>query len=85
MLSERPLKSADQKMERVKILNPEYSICRDQPTSRASPLRINDLLSTCGGLDVDYDSERDGHKVCNTEKYNVRFLGQLHEFVSVRM
>ena len=34
--------------ERGKILNPEYSICRDQPTSRASPLRINALL--CAGL-----------------------------------
>ena len=45
-LSERPLKSADQKMERSKVINPEYSIDRDQPTSRASPLRINDLLST---------------------------------------
>ena len=44
-LSERPLKYADQKTERGKILNPEYSICRDQPTSRASPLRINVLLS----------------------------------------
>ena len=44
-LSERPLKSANPKTERGKILNPEYSICRDQPTSRASPLRINDLLS----------------------------------------
>ena len=45
-LSERPLKFADQKTERGKILNPEYNIYRDQPTSRASPLRINDLLST---------------------------------------
>ena len=45
VLSERPLKFADQKTERGKILNPEYSICRDQPTRRASPLRINDLLS----------------------------------------
>ena len=44
-LSERPLKSADQKPERGKLLNPEYSTDRDQPTSRASPLRINDLLS----------------------------------------
>ena len=44
-LSERPLKSADQKTERGKILNPEYNICRDQPTSWASPLRINALLS----------------------------------------
>ena len=44
-LSERPLKLADQKLERGKVLNPEYSICRDQPTSQASPLRINDLLS----------------------------------------
>ena len=44
-LSERPFKLADQKTERGKILNPEYSTCRDQPTSRASPLRINDLLS----------------------------------------
>ena len=32
-------------MERSKVINPEYSIDRDQPTSRASPLRINDLLS----------------------------------------
>ena len=45
VLSERPFKLADQKTERGKILNPEYSICRDQPTSRASPLRINTLLS----------------------------------------
>ena len=44
MLSERPLKPADQKTERGKILNPKYNICRDQPTSRASPLRINTLL-----------------------------------------
>ena len=50
-LSERPLKSADQKTERGKILNPEYSIDRDQPTSQASPLRINDLLyRDCGNL-----------------------------------
>ena len=27
------------------MLNPEYSIDRDQPTSQASPLRINVLLS----------------------------------------
>ena len=45
MLSERPLKLAVQKTERGKISNPEYSTCRDQPTSQASPLRINDLLS----------------------------------------
>ena len=32
--------------ERGKVKNPEYSICRDQPTSRASPLRVNTLL--CG-------------------------------------
>ena len=44
-LSERPLKSADQKTERGKVLKPEYNIDRDQPTSRASPLRINVLLS----------------------------------------
>ena len=44
-LSERPLKFADQKTERGKVLNPEYIIDRDQPTSRASPLRINVLLS----------------------------------------
>ena len=44
-LSERPLKYADRKTERGKILNPEYSTDRDQPTSQASPLRINDLLS----------------------------------------
>ena len=43
-LSERQLKYADQKTERVKVINPEYSICRDQPASRASPLRINALL-----------------------------------------
>ena len=30
--------------ERGKTLNPEYSIDRDQPTSRASPLGINALL-----------------------------------------
>ena len=46
VLSERPLKSANQKTERGKILNPKYSIDRDQPASRASPLRINTLLST---------------------------------------
>ena len=45
VLSERPLKSADQKTERCKMLNPEYSICRDQPIAGASPLRINVLLS----------------------------------------
>ena len=45
MLSERPFKSADQKTERGKISNPQYSIDRDQPTSRASPLRVNTLLS----------------------------------------
>ena len=35
--------------ERSKILNPEYNIFRDQPTPRASPLRINTLLhgETC--------------------------------------
>jgi len=27
------------------MLNPEYSIIRDQPTSQASPLGINALLS----------------------------------------
>ena len=31
--------------ERGKISNPEYSIFRDQPIARASPLRINTLLS----------------------------------------
>ena len=31
--------------ERGKVLNTEYSINRDQPTSGASPLRINTLLS----------------------------------------
>ena len=30
--------------ERGKILNPDYSIFRDQPTPRASPLRVNTLL-----------------------------------------
>ena len=44
MLSERPLKYADQKTERGKILNPEYYIYRDQPIAGASPLRINTLL-----------------------------------------
>ena len=44
-LSERPFKYADQKTEPGKVLNPEYNINRDQPTSRASPLRINALLS----------------------------------------
>ena len=44
VLFERPFKSADQKTERGKVLNPEYSINRDHPTSRASPLRINTLL-----------------------------------------
>ena len=37
-------------MERSKILNPEYSIDRDQPASRVSPLRINDLL--CRDLQI---------------------------------
>ena len=32
-------------MERGKVTNPEYSIDRDQPTSRASPLGTNVLLS----------------------------------------
>ena len=45
VLSERPFKSADQKTERGKLLNPEYSIFRDQPIAGASPLRINTLLS----------------------------------------
>ena len=49
MLSERPFKLADQKTERGKILNPEYNIFRDQPTPRASPLRINTLLSGRNG------------------------------------
>ena len=31
-------------MERGKVLNPEYSIFRDQPIAGASPLRINRLL-----------------------------------------
>ena len=44
-LSERPFKYADQITERGKISNPEYNICRDQPTTGASPLRINVLLS----------------------------------------
>ena len=44
VLSERRNQFADQKTERGKVLNPEYSIDRDQPTSRASPLRINTLL-----------------------------------------
>ena len=30
--------------ERGKVLNPEYSIFRDQPIPGASPLRINTLL-----------------------------------------
>ena len=30
--------------ERGKVLNPEYSIFRDQPIAGASPLRINTLL-----------------------------------------
>ena len=49
VLSERPLKLADQKTERGKILNPQYSIDRDQPTSRASPPRINTLLYSLVG------------------------------------
>ena len=48
-LSERPFEFADLITERGKILNPEYSICRDQPTTGVSPLRINVLLSS-GGL-----------------------------------
>ena len=49
VLSERPLKPVGQKTERGKILNPKYNICRDQPTSRASPLRINALLCSVLG------------------------------------
>ena len=44
VLSERPLKSADQKTERGKAINPEYSIYRDLPIAAASLLRINTLL-----------------------------------------
>ena len=44
VLSERPLEYAEQKTERGKVINPEYSIDRDQPTSWASPLRTNTLL-----------------------------------------
>ena len=43
-LSERSIEFADLITERGKILNPEYSIDSDRPTSRASPLRINVLL-----------------------------------------
>ena len=39
-LSERAIEFADLITERGKILNPEYSIDRDQPTSRASPLIV---------------------------------------------
>ena len=39
-LSERPLKLADQKTERAKVLNPEYNIFRDQPIAGASPLIV---------------------------------------------
>ena len=56
MLSERRNQFADQKTERGKVLNPEYSIDRDQPTSRASPLRINTLLSTIYWLQVSCNS-----------------------------
>ena len=34
------------------MLNPEYNIYRDQPTSRASPLRINALLSAAELLNI---------------------------------
>ena len=44
-LSQRPYEYADQKTERGKVVNPKYSIDRDLPTSRASPLGINALLS----------------------------------------
>ena len=44
VLSERSIEFTDLITERSKILNPEYSIDRDQPTSWASPLRINTLL-----------------------------------------
>ena len=44
VLSERPLKLADQNTERGKAVNPEYNINRDQPARWASPLRINTLL-----------------------------------------
>ena len=42
----RAAKPVCQRMtERCKVLNPEYSIFRDQPIPGASPLRINTLLS----------------------------------------
>ena len=44
-LSERSIEFADQKTERGKVINREYSIDRDQATAGASPLRINVLLS----------------------------------------
>ena len=43
-LSERSIEFADQKTERGKVINREYSIDRDQATAGASPLRINVLL-----------------------------------------
>ena len=44
-LSQRRAKPADLTMERSKTINPKYNIDRDQPTSWASPLGINVLLS----------------------------------------
>ena len=58
VLSERPLKSADQKTERGKILNPQYIIFRDQPTAEASPLRINTLLCAVNYCDSLSGSQR---------------------------
>ena len=44
-LSQRAIEFADLITERGEVLNPKYNIDRDQPTSWASPLGINVLLS----------------------------------------
>ena len=73
VLSERPLKSANQKTERGKVLNPEYNIFRDQPTPGASPLRINTLLS---GRISNHSTLISGLRLIRrlSEHFNGRFL-----------
>ena len=68
VLSERPVKLADQKTERGKILNPDYNIFRDQPTAGASPLRVNTLLCS-----VSRNSMRNHH--CNLPLFDRFSLG----------
>ena len=78
-LSERPLKLAGQKLERGKMLIPEYSTDRDQPTSRASPLRINDLLSRVSStFSLRY------HSGCHNRREALRLQTQELQFLSRR-